>query len=44
MSCVLGPPGYNCFRRDKLERVGEGDQDKILKINKVCVCSCNSQE
>lgn len=41
MSYVLGPLGYNCFRRDKLEREGEGggDQNKILKINKVCVCT-----
>lgn len=40
MSYVLCPLGYNCFRRDKLEREGggkKGEQDKILKINKVCV-------
>lgn len=42
MSYVLGPLGYNCFRRDKLERARgrggkKGEQDKILKINKMCV-------
>ncbi len=42
---MLGPLGYNCFRRDKLVRERErerggkkGEQGTILKINKVCVC------